>query len=252
MDSTPERSTRVQTAVLAVLVLFSSVGASCGGISNLGAVRNTSDEALQAIHAAAGPAELRTASQRLDDLLRGIEQSGLSAEERAVVEAATQRSAVLNALARQIAAPEGWTSTFREETLQIMRASWRREITPPEYLVKHMDDATETVLRDTVCSVFAEVMNSDAADRAKAQELLAASPYGAATEEGVREQLTVAVEFAGSSLAWANHFADVGRLPRRILTAAEDKVGRLEKLIDATAWRNGGAIYYYVRYCVNR
>ncbi|KAD3632874.1 hypothetical protein GD627_08420 [Arthrobacter yangruifuii] len=249
MGPSPKSSTRAQTGVLAALILFGGVGAGCGGTSTLGAVRNSADEAARAIYAAAEPAELNGARSSLDNLLRQTDRSGLSVQERAIVDAAAQRSAALQQIVKGIPESDSFTFLLSRDAVMLVQ-SFRTNAPHSPAFQTIIDGAAERVLRHTACSVFSAVMNRDATDRAQARKLLAASPYGTAGRDGVGDWLATALDQAGTSVGEMNRYVDLSGLSSGILTASQGYVGKLQNLMDAAAWSNGGAIYLYVRHCV--
>lgn len=242
------RLCRLLAFLAAVVLAVTACGSARAALSP--AFKSSSDDAVSVLSRGGDPTELTATSRNLDKLLREApEKSALSPSEQALVDAAEHQAHLLKVLAASLgAADEIVDGISRDAVLLVSGRLW---VNPNNaQFRKVLDDATERLLRDGMCSSFSAAM-SYLTPSLPASLLGAPSTAQAPshTRQSVWNELYAAVA-AKYEMESVNQVVDLYGLSVEIFSLATTYVDRLEKLMEAASWHNGGAQHFYARYCL--
>ncbi|MFJ5957480.1 hypothetical protein ACIQC5_16175 [Paenarthrobacter sp. NPDC092416] len=248
-----------RTALLRLLiVVYTSAallvaGSGCGGAkSALSGLSSSSDDAAKLLSRSANAAELDSMASKLDTLISEVPKgSGLSASEQAAVDLAAQRTAVLKELARMYGASDDVVGLISKDAVTLVSGSILQ--TPSKAFREHLDSATQSLLKDTLCSSFADEMSSASGQTwtlAPAPSLPSPVGFQAPTQQSVLAELNAGIAAADFQLSAARRVVDLSGLSVKILAKVSGYVGKIKDTMTAAAWNNSGAFHAYLRHCV--
>lgn len=234
-----------------LLAVFLLSAASCGGAAEgLGRLTSASDDAGRLIAREVDASELTGLSSRLDDIAEDVSRSGsLTDEERAVLDRAAQRAALLKEIVGMFPVADEVKGLISTDAVKLLDGSFLYGLHPTAAFKAKMEEAALAILKETTCSAFANEMNASSKVTPSPGLPLprTATPPSVG---GVYADLTKAVSDAGYYIAEVQDVVNLQGLSSNILSAADKYVSKVKKSMTAFTWANGGAIQAYLRVCV--
>lgn len=238
---------------MAVLLTLSLALTACsaGTKQTLVALEAGASDAARLIGRQADPADFTNLSTTLDDLLEQIPagRRGLSTSERAIVDRAAQRAAVLRSYAEVLGASDDVMGLISEDAVVLVSGAMKGQPTPA--FKQHMDTVAGRLLKETTCTLVAREMSEPTAASAGSVPGVPIPAQVPAPElVGLWATLQGSVTEAGYLLEEAQHVVDFAGLSSTILSTATGTVGKVKKVMDAAEWADYGALQVYLRHCV--
>ena len=234
-------------AIVAAFLLATSAGCSPKVVPALTSLGSSSDEAARLLQRPAGAGEFSTMATKLDELLAKIpEGSSLSASEQASIDLAAQRAARLKELVRMLGASDDIVDAFSKDAVDLVTGSLL--LNPSKPFRDHLDATAKSLLKDTLCSTFAE----QASAASGVTPTITPPPGGnrPPTTLGVYASLKTSISEARFLLSEANKVVDLFGLSNKIVAKASGYAGQIKSTMTAAEWRNSGAFHAYMKHCV--